>query len=588
MHRTTISSMKLLPLLIPLFLFLGCSDNSTGPDNSGDDGNDPPATTLTAEAGDDSDEIVGIQITADGSDSDGEGNISYSWSIISQPENSNASLSDAGTVSPSFIPDFPGAYTLELEVTAGEESEKDSVTYSAIAKRLYVDANTGTEGDTYGYLKDNPLKTITSAQARYGQNSENEYLDIDTIFVAEGLYDEANGESFPLSFSGDLLVLGDEDVNRDEVHILSPDVDREPAIELGEGVTIRHFHIENGYTGGTFNGDPDAVYVWSGSSLDTSKVTMENVTLSINHNYGVIVSTGSNINLEILGVNGERSTLDAKGVGRAYTNRFNTSNVRVDIKNTDVINIGEDDAFQFEPSYNGNLYMTNTTIKPSGSTLQDNAAIDIGGGGTIVLENTTITSSDETESGNRFKYAIDMDADHADAHVEIMNSTLQYTTWSAIEMYASVFEITDSIIEGIHTQETDDGANLSHNGINQLDGTLILRGTTIRNSKGNAITVDGPSSPNDDDFTVDLGTEDSPGENIFQNIDGFDVLVGRGESDVSGEIPALGNTWSNGSAAPSCGTELPGSSENASREVYVSTDQNSLRWGSSAGEICSR
>ncbi|WP_185957190.1 PKD domain-containing protein [Gracilimonas mengyeensis] len=582
------SKIKLFYLLIPVMLIWGCSENGTGPNDpdGDDDGDNPPATTLTADAGEDTDEIVGFLVTADGSDSDGDGTLSYSWSFINTPENSTASLANAETENPEFTPDLPGEYSLELEVSSGDESETDTVTYSAIAKRIFVDANDGTEGDIYGFLEESSLKTISSALSLYEENPDNDFLDIDTIFVDQGLYDEANGENFPLDFSGELLVIGEETAAREDVHILSPDVDRDPAVYLGEGVTIRHLHIENGYTGGTFNGDPDAVFVKSGSSPESSYVTLENVTLRTNNNNGYIMSTGSNINVEVNGINGSRSTLDAKGIGRAYTHRFNTSNVRVDMENTDIMGIGNDDAFALEAASNGNLYLINSTIKPGAESSQNNAAINIGGPGTVLLDNTTITSSDGTESGNRFKFAIDMDADHPGANVDIQNSTLQYTLWSAIEMYASVFQINDSVIEGVHTQSTADGADLARSGIDQLDGTLILRGTTIRNSNGNAITIDGPVSPNDDDFIVDLGKENTPGQNTFQDIDGFDVLVGRGSDDVAGEIPAIGNTWSNGSASPTCGNELPGSSENAQEEVYISTDPNSLRWGTAAGETC--
>ncbi|MDZ7658804.1 PKD domain-containing protein [Fodinibius sp.] len=159
-----IKKATLFTIVISLMLVLGCSDNGTGPENTNDgdndngDGDNPPAASATADAGSDSDEIVGFEVIADGSGSSGSSSVSYSWTISSQPANSNASLSDANTASPSFIPDLPGEYELQLEVTSDGESDTDEVVFSAIAKRLFVDANNGTDGDIDGYMQDSPFK----------------------------------------------------------------------------------------------------------------------------------------------------------------------------------------------------------------------------------------------------------------------------------------------------------------------------------------------------------------------------------------------------------------------------------------------
>jgi len=64
------------------------------------------------------------------SDPDGD-NISYAWSISQQPQGSSSSLSDADSVSASFIPDMPGDYVFNLRVTdTGNLSDTDSVTIS--------------------------------------------------------------------------------------------------------------------------------------------------------------------------------------------------------------------------------------------------------------------------------------------------------------------------------------------------------------------------------------------------------------------------------------------------------------------------
>jgi hypothetical protein len=555
-----------------------CSDSPSGTDDDGGGGlNNPPAASATADAGSDSDEVVGFEVIADGSGSSGSGSVEYAWTISSQPSNSNASLEDADTGAPSFIPDLPGEYTLQLEVTSDGENDTDEVTFSAIAKRLFVDANNGADGDLDGYMQDSPLKTITKALSVYDQNEDDEFLDVDTIRVAEGLYDEANGENFPLSFSGNLIVKGDQGVDRNNIHILSPDVAGDPAIYVGEGVTLRHLKIENGYSGGTFNGDPDAVFVTSGSDLETSRVILEDVTLTTNNENGYILSTGSNMRVDVRDYEGARNTIDGKNIGFAYSNRFNTSNVNLNVSGTDVINIGDGGAFQVDDVNNLSLTVGNSTIRPSTGKVND-YAFDLEDEVDLLIEGTTISSSDGSESGGRFKYGIVMDGAQPSTNISVLNSTIQYTQWSAILMREAVVKVTDSVIEGILTQETDE--NLAYDAIRQLDGTLVVRGTTFRDINTSAIDIGGPNTPNDNNFYVDLGTDEEPGNNTFQNVAGWDVSVTRGSNEVSTEIPAFGNTWSNGST-PRCRQNF---NDYPIGDIWVNDEGGSLRW--SASGVC--
>ena len=72
----------------------------------------------TASAGSDQSVLVGQLVSLDGSlssDSDGD-TISYTWSLVLKPENSVINLSNSSSVSPSFIPDMPGTYLVQLIV----------------------------------------------------------------------------------------------------------------------------------------------------------------------------------------------------------------------------------------------------------------------------------------------------------------------------------------------------------------------------------------------------------------------------------------------------------------------------------------
>lgn len=78
--------------------------------------------------------VVGTPVQLDGSgssDNDAEDNLYYQWEIISKPEGSNVLLDDPESVSPSFIPDEYGTYTISLVVNDGwDESPPDEVIVS--------------------------------------------------------------------------------------------------------------------------------------------------------------------------------------------------------------------------------------------------------------------------------------------------------------------------------------------------------------------------------------------------------------------------------------------------------------------------
>ncbi|MGH8582471.1 MAG: PKD domain-containing protein, partial [Gammaproteobacteria bacterium] len=75
-----------------------------------------------ADAGDDQTAIVGNTVTLDGNgsqDADGD-NLSFAWSLITQPSSSTAALTGATTATPTFIPDQAGDYIAQLIVDDGQ------------------------------------------------------------------------------------------------------------------------------------------------------------------------------------------------------------------------------------------------------------------------------------------------------------------------------------------------------------------------------------------------------------------------------------------------------------------------------------
>jgi hypothetical protein len=79
--------------------------------------NRPPV----ADAGQDKLVATGTPVRLDASrsnDPDGDP-LLFSWRFVSRPPGSGATLTDAGTASPSFVPDLPGTYVLEVTVDDG-------------------------------------------------------------------------------------------------------------------------------------------------------------------------------------------------------------------------------------------------------------------------------------------------------------------------------------------------------------------------------------------------------------------------------------------------------------------------------------
>jgi hypothetical protein len=68
--------------------------------------------------------------------------LTYSWSVISRPAGSNMSLQGAGTVSPTFVADVPGAYVVQLIVNDGiRTSHPKTVVVTAVAPAITITPN---------------------------------------------------------------------------------------------------------------------------------------------------------------------------------------------------------------------------------------------------------------------------------------------------------------------------------------------------------------------------------------------------------------------------------------------------------------
>lgn len=99
-----------------------------------------------AHAGDDFDAYIGDIVVLDGNASSDADNdpLSYQWSIVSIPANSNAVLLGDATASPTFVPDLAGTYVVQLIVSDGLlESDPDT---SQISISVYVPPDSDGDG----------------------------------------------------------------------------------------------------------------------------------------------------------------------------------------------------------------------------------------------------------------------------------------------------------------------------------------------------------------------------------------------------------------------------------------------------------
>ncbi|MDA2924537.1 PKD domain-containing protein, partial [Acidobacteria bacterium AH-259-L09] len=106
----------------------------------------PSLETPVADAGEDIHAIVSEEISLDGSASfDPQGDrLTFSWTLVSSPDGSTATLIDPLQPNPRLIPDLPGDYTLELVVNDGvEDSLSDRVTVTAFAVDAPPNARAG-------------------------------------------------------------------------------------------------------------------------------------------------------------------------------------------------------------------------------------------------------------------------------------------------------------------------------------------------------------------------------------------------------------------------------------------------------------
>jgi hypothetical protein len=140
---------------------------SSEPDDVTISANAPPV----AHAGENQDVSVGEVVQLNGADSfdpDGDA-LTYSWSFVSRPAGSTATLSNSSAVNPTFTADAEGTFVVRLVVSDGSASSApDDVTVTAVQSQtaLYLRHSSGDK-----FLSNEPAPTGTTRITLYNYGS---------------------------------------------------------------------------------------------------------------------------------------------------------------------------------------------------------------------------------------------------------------------------------------------------------------------------------------------------------------------------------------------------------------------------------
>jgi PKD repeat protein len=148
-----------------------------------------------AYAGDNQQVDLGDTAQLDGSgssDEDGD-TLTYQWAFDSRPDGSNAALSDATIVNPTFEVDVSGTYTVQLIVNDGEEdSSPDSViiTTEELPQSIIIDHQCA----DLGAIPDSALSAAvdTRIMVRHASVGSNINEGLDEIYNSNNKYDRSN------------------------------------------------------------------------------------------------------------------------------------------------------------------------------------------------------------------------------------------------------------------------------------------------------------------------------------------------------------------------------------------------------------
>ena len=256
-------------------------------------------------------------VTLDGSNSSDADfdTLTYSWSITSKPEGSNATLSDATVAKPTFVADIDGSYVIQLVVNDGAiDSAVDTATITAIAPSIFI--------------------VGTDTELRYALlNAANNGKD-DTIILSEGNYSTTEfgrgTYKFTSTESNQLILQG---VNKEKVILDGDATDTVLTLDSPKGtIILKNLTITNGY------GSPGGVYTTGNIELDSCIVSQNNATKVYYELDGGGLYAGANILI--------KNTIFKENYGNESGGGFYSTNGNVTIENSQFLNNSVSSSFK--------------------------------------------------------------------------------------------------------------------------------------------------------------------------------------------------------------------------------------------------
>lgn len=277
-----LSSVIVLVLSLSLLL-AACGDDPTGTDDEDDNNGDDAVEVESSFTMDPEEPLTGEEVVLDASGSSASDNseLSYTWSLT-VPDDSETELENDDQENTSFVPDVAGEYSIELAVSAGEETDESSDAVEALA---IEEINSNITSD----------RTLTSDITYIVKN----YIDIEAKLTIEpGTTIEFENETgFEIQNSGSIVADGEEDNE-----IVFTGTDSQPG--WWSGIFIRESdnldnlldHVVVEYGGGEDFSRSGSGNVVIGRGLsDPSSITITNSTLQHSASYGLWVRSNGDI-----------------------------------------------------------------------------------------------------------------------------------------------------------------------------------------------------------------------------------------------------------------------------------------------------
>ena len=245
-------------------------------------------TAPVADAGIDQNVSVGSTVTLDGSASeDANGDeLTFQWSFVDKPDESNAKLSDATLVKPTFLADTEGSYIIQLIVNDGNvDSDPDSVSVTAVKVNVPPVADAGS------------VQSVKTGDVVQLDGSGSSDADDDSLTYKWSITTKPDGSSADLSnetsvnpyFTADedgeyivQLIVNDgkQDSRADSVQIIAATNNSQPIANAGSDIntTLDSYIILDGSRSYDPDGD-ELTYYWSVyKKVDDSNATIDDNT----------------------------------------------------------------------------------------------------------------------------------------------------------------------------------------------------------------------------------------------------------------------------------------------------------------------